>query len=128
VRSAEEVLPAAKGDDGGGEIVTLRTELRLAHPSIEPLARPASDPDPLQAFAAAVATLRPDRGEEAVVCFDLLPATGRRGTRLRRRLRRQARRRYRERLRWGELWRSQRRGSPIGRPRARPGRGCGAAL
>ncbi len=103
VRSAEEVLPAAKGGDGGGEIVTLRTELRLAHPSIEPLARPASDPDPLQPFASAVATLRPDRGEEATVCLDLLPATGRRGTRLRRRLRRQARRRYRERPRWGEL-------------------------
>jgi len=102
VRSAEEVL-TAKGGDGEGEIVTLRTELRLAHPSIEPLARPASDPDPLQAFAAAVATLSPDRGEEAVVCLDLLPATGRRGTGLRRRLRRQARRRYRERPRLGEL-------------------------
>jgi hypothetical protein len=85
------LLPAGDGN-GDGEIVTLRTELRLAHPSIEPLARPASDPDPLQAFAAAVATLRPDRGEEATVCLDLLPATGRRGTRLRRRrLRRQAR-------------------------------------
>jgi len=116
VRSAEEVLPAAKGGDGDGEIVTLRTELRLAHPSIEPLARPASDPDPLQVFAAAVATLRPDRGEETVVCLDLLPATGRRGSRLRRRLRRQARRRYRERPRWGELLS----GEPGRRERAQP--------
>src|SRR5215467_11326325 len=83
VRSAEEVLPAEGGDGdpagGDGEIVTLRTELRLAHPSIEPLSRPVGDPDPLQAFAAAVATLRPGRGEEATVCLDLLPATGRRG-------------------------------------------------
>ncbi len=116
VRSAEEVLLPAEDGDGEGEIVTLRTELRLAHPSIEPLARPASDPDPLQAFAAAMATLRPDRGEEAVVCLDLLPATGRRGTRLRRRLRRQARRRYRERPRWGEMLG----GEPGRRERTRP--------
>jgi hypothetical protein len=114
VRSAEEVLPA-EGSDGNEETVTLRTELRLAHPSIEPLARPAGDPDPLQPFAAAVATLRPDRGEEATVCLDLLPATGRRGTRLRRRLRRQARRRYRERPRWGELL-----GEPGRRQRTQP--------
>jgi hypothetical protein len=114
VRSAEDVLPGDGGD--GGQTVTLRTELRLAHPSIEPLARPDSDPDPLQPFAAAMATLRPDLGEKAIVCLDLLPATGRRGTRLRRRLRRQARRRYRERPRWGELLS----GEPGRRDRAQP--------
>jgi hypothetical protein len=114
LRSAEEVLPAS--GDSTGETVTLRTELVLAHPSIEPLARPDDDPDPLQAFAGAVAALRPERGEEATVCVDLLPATGRRRSGLRRRLGRQARRRHRGGPRWGELLGGERRS----RDRARP--------
>lgn len=113
LRSAEDVLP----DNGGREkTVALRTELVLAHPSIEPLARFDGDPDPLQAFAAAVASLHPERGEAATVCLDLLPATGRRRGRLRRRLYRQARRRHREGPRWGELLGGESRG----RDRARP--------
>jgi hypothetical protein len=115
LRSAEEAL-VASGNRAGEEEVTLRTELVLAHPSIEPLARPDSDPDPLHAFAAAMAALRPERGEEATVCIDLLPATGRRRGRLRRRLGRQARRRHREGPRWGELLGAEHRG----RDRARP--------
>jgi hypothetical protein len=115
LRSAEEV-PTASGNGGEEEVVTLRTELVLAHPSIEPLARPDGDPDPLQAFAAAMAALRSERGEEATVCIDLLPATGRRRGRLRRRLGRQARRRHREGPRWGELLGGEHRG----RDRARP--------
>jgi hypothetical protein len=112
LRSAEDVLP----DNSGREKITLRTELVLAHPSIEPLARFEGDPDPLQAFAAAVASLHPERGETATVCLDLLPATGRRRSRLRRRLYRQARRRHREGPRWGELLG----GEPRRRDRARP--------
>jgi hypothetical protein len=77
--------------------VTLRTELRLARPSVEPLARLDNEPDPLQPFAAAMASLRPRDGERSTVCFDLLPAAGRRRTRLRRRLKRQARRAHGER-------------------------------
>jgi hypothetical protein len=72
-----------------GEGVTLRTELVLARPNIEPLARLDLDPDPLQPFVAAMAGLR--QGEGATVCLDLLPARGRRALRLRRRLRREAR-------------------------------------
>lgn len=113
LRSVEEVLSECKPAE---DATTLRTELVLAHPSVEPLARPDGDPDPLQAFAAAMAGLRPDRGEEASVCLDLLPATGRRRGRLRRRLRREAHRRHRERPRWGELLGGERRG----RQRAQP--------
>jgi hypothetical protein len=116
LRSAEEVLRGSGIDAAEETVVTLRTELVLAHPSIEPLARPDREPDPLQAFAGAVAALRPERGEEATVCIDLLPATGRRRGRLRRRLGRQARRRHREEPRWGELLGAERRG----RDRARP--------
>jgi hypothetical protein len=115
LRSAKEVL-VASGNGAGEEEVTLRTELVLAHPSIEPLARPDGDPDPLQAFAAAMAALRSERGEKATVCIDLLPATGRRRGRLRRRLGRQARRRHREGPRWGELFGAEHRG----RDRAQP--------
>jgi len=115
LRSVEEVLVAG-GNSAEEEEATLRTELVLAHPSIEPLARPDGDPDPLQAFAAAMAALRSERGEKATVCIDLLPATGRRRGRLRRRLGRQARRRHREGPRWGELLGAEHRG----RDRARP--------
>jgi hypothetical protein len=74
----------------GEEMV--RTELVLARSSVEPLARLGHDPDPLMPFAAVLAGLRADHGEEASVCVDLLPAVGRRRERLRRALRREARR------------------------------------
>ena len=69
---------------------TLRTEMVLARPSIEPLAHLGFDPDPLQPFAAAMAGTDPR--DEVSVCVDLLPAKGRRRARLRRKLRRQAKR------------------------------------
>jgi hypothetical protein len=100
LRTAEEAVGKRAG---GAKGATLRTELVLAHPSVEPLSRPGADPDPLQPFAAAMDGLRPTRGEEASVCVDLLPARGRRRGRLRRRLRREARRRHREQPRWGDL-------------------------
>lgn len=95
IRGAEEVLSdpgeTEKVDD---RVVVLRTELVLARPSIEPLAKLGLDPDPLQAFAGALAATQSDRGEAAVVHVDLLPAAGRRRTRLRRLLKREARRRH----------------------------------
>ena len=93
LREAAEVAP--KPDQR--REVTLRTELTLARPSVEPLARLDNEPDPLQPFAAAMASLRPQDGERSTVCLDLLPAAGRRRTRLRRRLKRQARRAHGER-------------------------------
>ena len=93
LRDAAEVAPEP---DRRGK-VTLRAELRLARPSVEPLARLDNEPDPLQPFAAAMASLRPQDGERSTVCLDLLPAAGRRRTRLRRRLKRQARRAHGER-------------------------------
>lgn len=78
------------------ERAILRTELVLARPSVEPLARLALKPDPLQPFAAAIGGLH-GSGERASVCVDLLPAIGFRGTRLRRRMRREARRLHGER-------------------------------
>jgi len=84
------------------EAATVRAELVLGHPSVEPLARLGPDPDPLGAFAAAFAGLR--AGERASVCLDLLPASGRRRTRLLRRLRTQARRLRGRRREWAELF------------------------
>ena len=54
----------------GGERAVVRTELVLARPSVEPLARLAPKPDPLQPFAAAIGRLQP-AGETASVCVDL---------------------------------------------------------
>lgn len=107
-RPAEEVL--SEGDVVGetdveandGEPVVLRTELVLARPSVEPLARLAPKPDPLQPFAAAIGRLH-SGGEDASVCVDLLPASGFRAARLRRRLRREARRIHGERRDWAAL-------------------------
>lgn len=82
-------------DDGerSGEVTVLRTELVLAGPAAEPLARLLLDPDPLSPFAAALSSLRADDGERAEVCLDLLPVGGMRLGALRRVMRRQARRR-----------------------------------
>jgi hypothetical protein len=90
MRDAGEVLgerPAPSEEE-----VVLRTELVLARPSVEPLARQPLDPDPLAPFAATFAGLRVDRDETAEVCVDLLPVGGLRLAGLRRTMRRQARR------------------------------------
>lgn len=105
LRDAAEVAP---GTDRPGE-VTLRTELILARPSVEPLARLDNEPDPLQPFAAVMASLRSLRGERSTVCLDLLPAAGRRRTRLRRSLKGQARRAHGERRSLVELLGGERR-------------------
>jgi hypothetical protein len=97
IRDAEEVLATGtEARSAPAEAKVLRAEMVLARPSVEPLARASLDPDPLSPFAAAIAGVRRDRGEEADVCLDLLPATGRRAARLRRRMRRQARRARRD--------------------------------
>jgi hypothetical protein len=115
-RPAEEVLGGGDDEDESGdegknageaeaeesEPTVLRTELVLAHPSVEPLARLAPKPDPLQPFAAAIGRLH-SKGEDASVCVDLLPASGLRAARLRRRLRREARRIHGERRDWAAL-------------------------
>jgi hypothetical protein len=102
----------AIGEEGAAaEGATVRAELVLGRPSVEPLARLGPDPDPLGAFAAAIAGLR--SGERASVCLDLLPAAGHRRTRLRRRLRRQAHRLHGRRRGWADLLGERRSG---GRP------------
>lgn len=106
-RPAAEVLGKVKGD---GERAILRTELVLARPSVEPLARLAPKPDPLQPFAAAIGRL--GSGEDASVCVDLLPASGFRAARLRRRLRREARRIHGERRDWAALLNGEERRRP----------------
>jgi hypothetical protein len=108
-----EVLGETDVEADDGEPVVLRTELVLARPSVEPLARLSPKPDPLQPFAAAVGRLH-SSGEEASVCIDLLPASGFRAARLRRRLRREARRIHGERRDWAALLNGEerRRGRP----------------
>ncbi|HMJ74013.1 MAG TPA: hypothetical protein VK471_11705 [Solirubrobacterales bacterium] len=108
-RPAAEVLSEAKP----GERALLRTELVLDRPSVEPLARLAPKPDPLQPFAAAIGRLHSE-GEAASVCVDLLPTSGFRARRLRRRLRREARRIHGERRDWAALLNGdeRRRGRP----------------
>jgi hypothetical protein len=110
-RPAEEVLSEAASSSS--ESTVLRTELVLARPSVEPLARLAAQPDPLQPFAAAIGRRRSEE-EAASVCIDLLPASGFRGTRLRRRLRREARRLHGESSDWSSLLSSE------GRRHSRP--------
>jgi len=73
--------------------VVVRAELRLARPSSEPLAHMPLNPDPLQSFAGVLATLEKDRGEQAEIAVDLLPAVAATRRRLRRRLLREAQRR-----------------------------------
>jgi hypothetical protein len=106
LRDAAEVMPEPKRQPN-----RLRIELALARPSVEPLARLDHKPDPLQSFAAAMASLRPERGEHSNVCLDLLPAAGRRRVRLRRRLNRQARRTHGERRSLMDVLNGERRSS-----------------
>jgi hypothetical protein len=100
--SGDEGKSADKAENEKSKPTILRTELVLARPSVEPLARLSPKPDPLQPFAAAIGRLHSD-GEEASVCVDLLPASGFRAARLRRRLRREARRIHGERRDWAAL-------------------------
>ena len=51
----------------------MRAELRLARGSSEPLAHLPLSPDPLQSFAAVIASLDPGHGEQAEIAIDLLP-------------------------------------------------------
>jgi hypothetical protein len=105
-RPAEEVRGGGESEGDAeaekGEPTVLRTELVLARPSVEPLARLSPKPDPLQPFAAAIGRLHLG-GEDASVCVDLLPASGFRAARLRRRLRREARRIHGERRDWAAI-------------------------
>jgi len=94
IRGADEVIADEASRSAGDDEVVLRTELVLARPSIEPLAKLKLDPDPLQPFAGALVGLQSDRGETATVHVDLLPAAGPRRARLRRALQREGRRRY----------------------------------
>jgi len=74
LRDPADVL--GEGSPEGEETTTLRTELVLARPYVEPLARLPLDPDPLSPLAAALAGLDRERGEEAEVCVDLVPIGG----------------------------------------------------
>jgi hypothetical protein len=74
LRDPAEVL--GEGAALEGEETTLRTELVLARPYVEPLARLPLDPDPLSPFAAALAGIDRLQGERAEVCVDLLPIGG----------------------------------------------------
>ena len=100
--SGDEGKSAGKAEKKKGKPTILRTELVLARPSVEPLARLSPKPDPLQPFAAAIGRLHSE-GEDASVCVDLLPASGFRAARLRRRLRREARRIHGERRDWAAI-------------------------
>lgn len=93
LRDASEVLPEQMA---GSPRSIARAELVLARPSVEPLARLALDPDPLQPFASALGALEPARGERACACIDLLPVAGWQRRDWRRRLLRQARRGHAE--------------------------------
>jgi hypothetical protein len=105
LRAIEEVLPKPSAS----QPVRLRTELRLSRASVEPLARLELDPDPLQPFAAAMASLDPERGERLDVCIDLLPVAGRREARLQRMLKRQAKRLHGKRRSLAELLNNEQR-------------------
>lgn len=80
----EERLPTA-------EVEVARAEMVLARSSAEPLRLTGLDPDPLGAFARALAGARPGDGNEVEVCVDLLPVTPGQRRRMRRRLLRRAR-------------------------------------
>lgn len=109
LRDLDEVLPKIQQAESQ---VRLRTELQLSQASVEPLNRLALDPDPLQPFAAAMKSLRPQTGERVRVCVDLLPAAGQRRSRLRRRLKREARRLHGERRSLAEILNNERRRGP----------------
>ncbi len=99
IRDAAEALAVEVREGAAGKEErprTVRAEMVLAGPCYEPLARLPLDPDPLTPFAAALAGVRPARGEVAEVCLGRQPATRHRAAKLRRRMRRQARRHGRD--------------------------------
>lgn len=110
LREVADVLPPDK--QAPSKTVRLRTELTLARASVEPLARLDLDPDPLQPFAAAMASLRPKCGERVTVCVDLLPSAGTRRSRLQRRLKREARRLHGQGRSFMEVLNNERRSGP----------------
>src|SRR4051794_5226101 len=110
LREVADVLPPSK--QAPDKTVRLRTELTLARASVEPLARLDLDPDPLQPFAAAMASLRPKRGERVTVCVDLLPSAGTRRSGLQRRLKREARRLHGQGRSFMEVLNNERRRGP----------------
>lgn len=110
LREVTDVLAPDK--QAPGKTVRLRTELTLACASVEPLARLDLDPDPLQPFAAAMASLRPKHGERVTVCVDLLPSAGTRRSRLQRRLKREARRLHGQGRSFMEALNNERRSGP----------------
>jgi hypothetical protein len=102
LREAETVATGSTVPPADDPVV-LRAELVQARPSVEPMASLTLDPDPLQAVAAAMKSVRASAGETVAVCVDLLPATSRRRARLRRRLGREGRRRHSERVNLAQL-------------------------
>src|SRR5205823_1989606 len=91
-REPDAATGTPRDEPPAGRLRSARAELVLARPSSEPLARLGPDPDPLQAFAAAFARLRPDLGDAAIVSVSLLPCTPGERRRIRRRLLQRARR------------------------------------
>lgn len=67
------------------ELHVARAELVLAGEMSRPIRAVPLKPDPLQSLAAAVYDVRPDLGERAEVCLDLLPLTAAKVAHLRRR-------------------------------------------
>jgi hypothetical protein len=106
---ADMLAPDKQAPD---KTVRLRTELTLARASVEPLARLDLDPDPLQPFAAAMASVQSKRGERVTVCVDLLPSAGTRRSRLQRRLKREARRLHGQGRSFMEVLNNDRRRGP----------------
>ncbi len=92
---AQPPSPSRSAGAPAARTEVVRAELVLARRSSGPLADPSLDPDPLQSCAGVLAGLQPECGDEGVVCVDLLPASPRQRSRLRRRLTREGRREHR---------------------------------
>jgi len=102
-----------------GRVWSARCELRLALPTVEPLAHLPLEPDPLQGFASVIGESEKRLEEKIEVAIDLLPASPGERNRLRRRLFRQARRRARSDITFVDVL--------MGRHRSR-GRGTAAEM
>jgi hypothetical protein len=80
-----ESAQARTGDPARPPFVR-RAELFVTGPDAYALAAHVLEPDPLERFARVLETLRPDRGETAVVAVDLLPLSRRQRRRHHRKL------------------------------------------
>ncbi len=89
-RVQAHIEPAPSQQAAIEPVEVVRAELRLARPSSLPLAHLPLSPGPLQSFASVLARLDSQRGEDAQVAVDLLPASSGRQRRLRSRLLNQA--------------------------------------